>query len=601
MKKTILSKLVLPLIFCTLIQCTFGQQSNAYVDSLMKELRQHPQVDSDHIYLLIEISDAIANNKPDEALKYSDQAIELSRKIGWKRGIGHGYREKGSIYCSLSDYLKGIENYKMGLKEYGDGQDPRFEGSIYNNVGTVYMGMENFKDALSNFYKFLSMSRQNKWDREEGIVLMNIGLVYMKQDKLDSAISFFNASIKKATSLKDLQIQSYALSNKGAALEKQGHYDEAVVSFQQSIPLADSLNDMNIKAESLGGLAEIYMFRKDYGQAEKYAQQSLVLSKSLNIVQYQKEMYQTLSDLYTAQNKTDKAFSAYKSFISLRDSVMNEDKKSEIVKLEMKFDQEKQAALAASEINRQRLIRNVSVGGALVLLLAAITSFVFYKRRRDARQRQQVAEFNAQVSDTEMKALRAQMNPHFIFNSLNSIGQYISKNNLRAADDYLVKFARLMRSILENSEQKEVSLESDLKALEIYMELESMRMEGKFTYEIRVEEGIDPANTMVPPLILQPFVENSIWHGISKKEGKGNISIFITKQGDMIHCVVEDNGVGLQGPAVVSEERKSLGMKITGARIDILNKTKSAHASVRLSSLEQGTRAEIILPLELSF
>lgn len=596
-----MKKAVLPVIFCIVAQLSFGQQGNKYVDSIRNELKRHTQMDTTRVNLLTELANSIDHDKPDEALQYEDQAIALAGKIGWQSGAAHAYRQKGVTYYALSNYLKAIENYEAALKAYGSDKNDRFRTSIYNNVANIYTEMSNFKEALSNYYKFLSLARQFKWKREEAIALMNIGLVYMKQDKFDTAISFYNKSIDTAFKIGDKQVASYALSNRGAALEKSGHLDEAILSYQRSIPLADSLNDRRIKAQSLGGLAEAYIFKKDYEEAEKYALASLTLSKSLNIVQYQKEMYQLLSDLYTYQNKNDKAFASYKTYISLRDSIMSEDKKSEIVKMEMKFDQEKQQALADAEINRQKVVRNAVTGGAGVILLAAFVSFIFYKRRRDARQQQKEAEFKAQVSDTEMKALRAQMNPHFIFNSLNSIGYYISKNNLRAADDYLVKFSRLMRTILENSEQKEVSLASDLKALEIYMELESMRLDNKFTYKIDVEEGIDQENTMVPPLILQPFVENSIWHGLSRKEGKGVITIRIKKEGDMMSCVVEDDGIGMQQPAAAAAEKKSLGMKITRSRIDILNKTKGTHASVKVEGLTQGTRAEIILPLALSF
>ena len=113
------------------------------------------------------------------------------------------------------------------------------------------------------------------------------------------------------------------------------------------------------------------------------------------------------------------------------------------------------------------------------------------------------------------------MNPHFIFNSLNSVNDYIDKNDTGTASGYITKFAKLMRMILENSEQKEVTLEDDLKALELYMQLEALRLKNKFTYEIKVDENIDCENTLVPPLILQPFVENSIWHGIAKRTALG--------------------------------------------------------------------------------
>ncbi|MGH2649367.1 MAG: sensor histidine kinase, partial [Ginsengibacter sp.] len=132
------------------------------------------------------------------------------------------------------------------------------------------------------------------------------------------------------------------------------------------------------------------------------------------------------------------------------------------------------------------------------------------------------------------------MNPHFIFNSLNSISDYILKNDVQSADIYLTKFAKVMRMILENSDQKEVTLKDDLKALELYMQLESLRMKDKFTYEIKIDESINAENTLIPPLILQPFVENSIWHGMQGKKGEGHILISIKKEGNMINCSVED-------------------------------------------------------------
>jgi LytS/YehU family sensor histidine kinase len=191
------------------------------------------------------------------------------------------------------------------------------------------------------------------------------------------------------------------------------------------------------------------------------------------------------------------------------------------------------------------------------------------------------------------------MNPHFIFNSLNSISDYVQKHDIKAADNYLSKFAKVMRLTLEHSEQKAVTLEEDLKALELYMQLESARLNNKFTYEIKVDENIDRANTLVPPMILQPFVENSIWHGISKIDGAGKILIEIKKDEEMINCIVEDNGAGIQSNQLI--DKKSLGMKITKARIDIMNKIKKSKAAIDLFNKEEGVRVEVKLPLELMF
>ncbi len=252
------------------------------------------------------------------------------------------------------------------------------------------------------------------------------------------------------------------------------------------------------------------------------------------------------------------------------------------------------------------MIRNSSIIIGGILILAAIAGIIIYKRRKDSIEKKKEAEFNVQVADTEMKALRAQMNPHFIYNSLNSINDYIDKHDIDKATDYTTKFAKLMRMILENSEHKEIPLADDLKTLELYMQLENMRMSNKFSYEIKVDDNIDPENTLIPPLILQPFVENSIWHGIAGKSDNGKIWIHIKKEGGMINCVVEDNGVGIQEPAYAGKgtggvSKKSLGMKITNERIDILNKLKRSNAAVTLSNLSEGTKIEVKLPEELAF
>jgi len=242
-----------------------------------------------------------------------------------------------------------------------------------------------------------------------------------------------------------------------------------------------------------------------------------------------------------------------------------------------------------------------------IVLLGTVVYFILYKRKRDAVALQKEAEFNTGVAETEMKALRSQMNPHFIFNSLNSIGDYMAKNNVQEADRYLGKFAKLMRMILENSGQKDVPLADDLKALEMYMQLEALRMNNKFTYEIKVDDDIDKDITLIPPLILQPFAENSIWHGIAQKEGTGKFLIHIKKENEgVINCIVEDDGIGRKKSAAVKttaprQDKTSLGMKITQARIDILNKIKNTKAAIQLCDLEQGMRVEIRLPLSTSF
>ncbi len=156
-----------------------------------------------------------------------------------------------------------------------------------------------------------------------------------------------------------------------------------------------------------------------------------------------------------------------------------------------------------------------------------------------------------------------------------------------------------MRGILENSEEREISLADELRMLELYMQLEASRLGGKFTYDIRIDEDIDAQRVLVPPLILQPFVENSIWHGIAGREGEGRITVEVTRENDMLNCLVEDDGVGRHN-GVKHIGKKSYGMSITRDRIDMLNKLKNANASVNIIDLQQGTRVEVKLPLDVT-
>jgi LytS/YehU family sensor histidine kinase len=226
--------------------------------------------------------------------------------------------------------------------------------------------------------------------------------------------------------------------------------------------------------------------------------------------------------------------------------------------------------------------------GVAVILRAGLSSFVLYKRRRDAEERRKEADLRAKVSDTEMKVLRLQMNPHFIFNSLNSVSDYISRNETSTANYFLSKFAKMMRQVLEHSEKREITLAEDLRVVETYIQLEMLRLRNDLQYEIVIDKDIDPDATMVPPLIIQSFVENSIWHGLSGKAFSGKISIRITREEGMIYYIVEDNGVGRKEAGKYTPAgKRSMGLRVTRDRIDIINQKK-------------GTRVELKLPLELN-
>ena len=326
------------------------------------------------------------------------------------------------------------------------------------------------------------------------------------------------------------------------------------------------------------------------------------LAREVNSLERQAEAWNTLSDIYESTNRGPEALKAFKNHVQLRDSIASEENKAEVARKEMKFQMEKREALATAELKRERLMKNAAIAGGVILLLTALFGYWSYKRRRDASTRQQTADFKTKVAETELKALLSQMNPHFIFNALNSISDYVSQHNAEKANHYLTKFAHLMRMILESSEKKEITLEEDLKLIETYMEIESLRLNKKLSYEIDVDPGVDASNTLVPPLILQPFVENSIWHGISKKEGPGKICLEIRQVNNSLIYSVDDDGVGRN--SVVRQNGNhdhSMGSRISQNRVDIINTLKGTKGSIEIIDKPQGLRVEVKLPLELAF
>jgi ligand-binding sensor domain-containing protein len=245
---------------------------------------------------------------------------------------------------------------------------------------------------------------------------------------------------------------------------------------------------------------------------------------------------------------------------------------------------------------------------AAFLLFSAIYAVFMFRIYNIKKKQRQEFERRVEMSKIELKALRSQMNPHFVFNSLNAIQHYIFNTKSDEAIRYLNKFARLVRIILNNSEKPTVTVGEDIEALKLYLELEQMRFEGKFDYEIIVEESVDPDYDIMPPLLMQPYVENAILHGLNPKPGKGKLTIRLHSENNFLICTITDNGIGRESSAEIRRtmppnKHRSLGMKITEDRLRILNEINNSRLSVTVTDLKDetggalGTRVELFVPL----
>ena len=223
------------------------------------------------------------------------------------------------------------------------------------------------------------------------------------------------------------------------------------------------------------------------------------------------------------------------------------------------------------------------------------------------KEEQLKSDFNKKVAEIEMQALRAQMNPHFLFNSLNSIKYYALSKDKDATAEYLTKFSLLVRTILNNSKSHTISVKEEIEALRLYIEIEHLRLEGKFEYRIDIDSSIRIEQAQVPPMILQPFVENAIWHGLMHKPSGGRLLVQVRDMGTQIQCIIEDNGIGRKKAGEIKENgsghKKSMGIQITGDRILLINRIYGIDTQVNIIDLTnargeaEGTRVVVNIPL----
>jgi two-component sensor histidine kinase len=248
----------------------------------------------------------------------------------------------------------------------------------------------------------------------------------------------------------------------------------------------------------------------------------------------------------------------------------------------------------------------------LLLTVVAAIIYIVYRFRikqinKEARLR---SDYEIKLNELENSALRTQMNPHFIFNSLNTINSFINNNDRTQANQYISKFSRLVRLILDHSRQKKISLKDELEVAELYIQLEQIRFQDRFHFEFTVKD-IDPQITEVPPLIIQPFVENAILHGLLPSPREGKLQVSLQKNGEVLYCFIEDNGIGREAARKIKEssgyQRQSHGMEITMKRIELFNKDNGLTETVRIVDLKDqedkpaGTRVEIPLAFIESF
>ncbi|MGZ0015613.1 tetratricopeptide repeat-containing sensor histidine kinase [Yeosuana sp. AK3] len=589
----------------TLVFFIFGnylviaQETQKTLDSIYKRIQSMPVKDTSTINLRNDYTkqSLFANPADSTLLDFAQFTLEEANKIKYYKGVVLAYERLALVYqYSFSNPYKALELYHLALGVIEENKTLRdYKWGILGNIATIYYEQEEFYKALNVFKE--TLQNNNKMALRS---IANIANIYGSIGMRDSSIYYYNKALNHPQLSGNFLYEANLLSNISLIYQQNGNINKALISIEKSLKLIDSFNLEFVRPTAYTNAAMVYLSNKKYDKAKQFALEGLQLSENSGNLFMRKSAWGTLADLYEAEQDHLKALTAYKKYAELKDSLNNQNRRVEINRKQMEFDFNIKQTLSNVELQRQKTMKKATILGGVILLFAAFIGFVFYKRKQEAVGKQKEAEFSALVSGTELKALRAQMNPHFIFNSLNSIGDYFTKNDNQKAQEYLIQFAKLMRMVLENSEKNEISLGEDLKFIELYLQVEAKRLPEKFDFSINVAEDLDTNTIIVPPLLLQPFIENSIWHGFKNKDKKGNISIEIKKENEFLLCIVEDNGNGRQQ---AKSDKKSFGIAITENRLNILNRKNQTNGTLKIIDKpnSKGVRNELKLPLVYSF
>ncbi len=505
------------------------------------------------------------------ALDYNQQALELAEQVEnpshhIKRNINVSLNCIGNLYQTLEQYDLAIMQFKRALRLEEELGNKLGLAINHQNIGDCLELKGDLEGALENFRKSLAYNEEINSDYGRVICKNSLAKVYLKQDMPYAALVLLEPLYEKSKTIGDFFITSSVIINTGWAHTVLGDYNKAELLINEGLEMAQNHNMPSNVLYGLQKLSELESKRGDYKKAYEY---------------------------YKRADEYDKEISSQTNLRYMNDIIVRyeADKKNNQISVLAK----------ENEIVRLRLRKNQTtlLVSALIVGLVASILYILYRQYQNKNEKR--------VLSLEQNMLRSQMNPHFLFNSLNSIKLYIINNEQKNAVHYLNKFSKLVRKILEASSVKEISLEEELETVELYMNIENIRFSNEIDFKISLDDDINPDVIKVPSLTLQPFLENSLWHGLSPKNGDKKIHIKVKRKNKShVSIEIEDNGVGRYAAAVNKEKRvlkrKSVGIRITKERLANFSKDYQNNFDVDIVDLfdehgePKGTKVILDIP-----
>ena len=579
-------------------------------DSLKKLLSTEIKEDTTRADRLLYLSNCYIYDNPDSGIYYADSALRLSRKLGYTICEAWANFNLGGAYYVLGDYAICMQYLLQAMDLFKQMKRPVGVSDVKHFIGSIYEEMSDYKQALQYYFEARKMDEENLDDLKlltPGVSMearlkandLSIAEAYSVGNMLDSALFFARRGfIKDRESGHDWTQPALVL---GSIYFKRNQLDSALYCYRLTFKYTfqDDRIDIN------NGIATIFRKRNQPDSCRYYATMAFDTAELIHYRKGAMHAFELLGWVYEKTNPV-KAMRYYKISMVIKDSLYDREKLSRVNFLVFAEKQKEQELRATQEKYQDRLkMYGLLIVVAFSLLIALLlwrsnrhrqkAYALLQKQAENELQIQKLesektkSELQHQASELEMQALRSQMNPHFIFNCLSSINRFILKNKTEEASDYLTKFSRLIRMVLNNSKCAFISLEDELETLRLYLEMERLRFKNSFDYSFSYKNAVDVGNIFIPPLLLQPFAENAIWHGLMHKQEKGFLNFDFRAEENFLMCIITDNGVGREQAEFLksksAEKQKSMGLKITSERLSLLNSNSNEQTFFTIEDL----------------
>ena len=509
----------------------------------------------------------------------------------------------------LANALKLNKNYQESLVAYAEIDENILSNyqkiELHEGIGDVNKSISKYDEAVKSYQKGLLIAQKHLVTPKITDLNSKIAEVYAASGNLTEAQGFFTNSLdlankenKKRALEEKVKVADFQNTNRSYSDEIELRKDalKDIEEISEDEEILDNSSPLTLQKQNYK-IGNAYILQKNYDEAIPYLEKSIKEADSKEDIVVQKDATRRLSEVYRDIGDYNKALLTYQQYVDLVDqdyikkeqeisqaARFNRDianKQNRITSLETDRQLSQSIYELSNEQNkRQKLIIYSLIGGLLLLLVTAYFMYKYIKQQKLANNL------------LALKSLRSQMNPHFIFNALNSVNSFIATNDERTANKYLSDFSQLMRSVLENSEEDFIPLEKEIELLELYTKLEHFRFKDKFEYNIKVDENVNINEFQIPPMLLQPYIENAVWHGLRYKTEKGKLNInIVQKTKDEIAITIIDDGVGrVKSKALKTENQQkqnSKGMGNIKKRVSILNEMYKDKVDVFIDDFQQ--------------